>query len=66
LFFNFELQVVKELLVRESGISSHLLGSDVEWCREEELPEETRCKVCEKNLSLCSCVVGVFLKGILE
>jgi hypothetical protein len=54
------LQVVKELLVRESGINSHLLGSDAEWCREEELPEETRCKVCEKNLILNSCVVGVF------
>jgi hypothetical protein len=46
--------------VRESGINSHLLGSDVEWCREEDLPEETRCKVCEKTLILNSCVVGVF------
>ena len=60
MFFHFGLQVVKELLVRESGISSHLLGSDVEWCREEELPEETRCKVWETNLILISSVVGMF------
>jgi len=46
--------------VRESGNSSHLLGSEVEWCREEELPEETRCKVCETNLILISYVVGMF------
>lgn len=52
-FFSFFFQVVKELLVKESGISSELLGSDVEWCREEELPEETRCKVCNKDLILC-------------
>ncbi|XP_023710496.1 sister chromatid cohesion protein PDS5 homolog B isoform X1 [Cryptotermes secundus] len=38
-------KVVKELLVKESGVSSDLLGSEVEWCREEELPEETRCKL---------------------
>ena len=46
--------------MRESGNSSHLLGSDVDWCREEELPEETRCKVCETNLILISYVVGMF------
>jgi hypothetical protein len=54
----FGLQVVKELLMKDSGISSDLLSGDVEWCREEELPEETRCKVC-KNLILCLCVVGM-------
>jgi hypothetical protein len=52
----FGLQVVKELLVKETGISSDLLSVDVEWCREEELPEETRCKVSKKNqLFVCSC-----------
>jgi hypothetical protein len=52
-FFSFIFQVVKELLVKETGLSSDLLGSDVEWCREEELPEETRCKVRNKGLILC-------------
>jgi hypothetical protein len=56
-FFSFMFQVVKELLVKETGISSDLLGSDVEWCREEEMPEETRCKVCNKDLILCLFVV---------
>lgn len=39
--------------MKESGVTSDLLGNDVEWCREEELPEETRCKVCNKDLILC-------------
>lgn len=50
----FDFQVVKELLVKETGISSDLLSSDAEWCREEELPEETRCKVNKKNLIFVS------------
>ncbi|PSN32596.1 hypothetical protein C0J52_15180 [Blattella germanica] len=37
--------IVKELLVKESGITSDLLCNDVEWCKEDELPEETRCKL---------------------
>lgn len=37
------LQIVKELLVKES--SEQQSESEVEWCREEELPEETRCRL---------------------
>jgi hypothetical protein len=65
-FFSLVFQVVKELLVKETGVSSDLLGSDVEWCREEELPEETRCKVCNKDLALCLvCGMLSILKGLL-
>lgn len=44
------LQIVKELLVKESDGS----GQDIEgdWCPEEELPEETRCKVSRE---MCCC-----------
>lgn len=36
-------QIVKELLVREGGASSSVSGEA--WCPEEQLPEETRCKL---------------------
>ncbi|XP_046671895.1 sister chromatid cohesion protein PDS5 homolog B isoform X2 [Homalodisca vitripennis] len=36
-------KIVKELLVKESDGSGQHIESD--WCTEEELPEETRCKV---------------------
>ncbi|XP_052745025.1 sister chromatid cohesion protein PDS5 homolog B isoform X1 [Bicyclus anynana] len=36
-------KIVKELLVREGGGSSNTL--DGGWCDEEDLPEETRCKL---------------------
>lgn len=36
-------QIVKELLVREGGGGSNAPEGD--WCDEEELPEETRCKL---------------------
>ncbi|XP_063369502.1 sister chromatid cohesion protein PDS5 homolog B [Cydia amplana] len=36
-------KIVKELLVREGGGGPH--APDEEWCAEEELPEETRCKL---------------------
>ncbi|CAG4939387.1 unnamed protein product [Colias eurytheme] len=36
-------KIVKELLVREGGGGPN--APDGEWCAEEELPEETRCKL---------------------
>ncbi|KAI8432820.1 hypothetical protein MSG28_013759 [Choristoneura fumiferana] len=36
-------KIVKELLVREGGGGPN--APDDEWCSEEELPEETRCKL---------------------
>lgn len=36
-------QIVKELLVKES--SEQPSENDAEWCREEELPDETRCRL---------------------
>lgn len=36
-------KIVKELLVREDGGSGDV--SEEPWCEEEELPEETRCKL---------------------
>ncbi|KAL4716469.1 hypothetical protein ACJJTC_015897 [Scirpophaga incertulas] len=36
-------KIVKELLVRESGNCTNRPAGD--WCEEEELPEETRCKL---------------------
>ncbi|CAG9792747.1 unnamed protein product [Diatraea saccharalis] len=36
-------KIVKELLVREGGGGPN--APDGEWCSEEELPEETRCKL---------------------
>ena len=36
---------MKELLVKESATTSDLF-EDVEWCGEDDLPEESRCKVC--------------------
>ena len=37
------VQIVKELLVKETSEPTHELESD--WCREDELPEETRCRL---------------------
>ncbi|XP_003426788.1 sister chromatid cohesion protein PDS5 homolog B isoform X2 [Nasonia vitripennis] len=36
-------KIVKELLVKES--SEQQSENDAEWCREEELPDETRCRL---------------------
>ncbi|XP_011506511.1 PREDICTED: sister chromatid cohesion protein PDS5 homolog B-B isoform X1 [Ceratosolen solmsi marchali] len=36
-------KIVKELLVKES--SEQQQENDAEWCREDELPEETRCRL---------------------
>ncbi|KAL7294326.1 hypothetical protein TKK_0012336 [Trichogramma kaykai] len=36
-------KIVKELLVKETSEQTH--ESEEDWCREEELPEETRCRL---------------------
>ncbi|KAK7793042.1 hypothetical protein R5R35_004471 [Gryllus longicercus] len=38
-------KIVKELLVKENSVNSSGFADDCDWCREDELPEETRCKV---------------------
>lgn len=38
-------KIVKELLVKDTSTSEKALPSDETWCTEDELPEETLCKV---------------------
>ncbi|KAJ6650026.1 Sister chromatid cohesion protein PDS5 like B-B [Pseudolycoriella hygida] len=38
-------KIVKDLLVKDTSSSEKSLSSDDTWCTEEELPEETLCKV---------------------
>lgn len=39
------MQIVKELLVKESSEQAPSEAIEGDWCREDQLPEETRCRL---------------------